>query len=334
MVLLGVRPRRRHARLARARPGDLPGAGDLGGRLAGRRRGRRPTCPRPPWPLLPGPSSRHRDDFDLSELRPVLDLRCATVPREHCTTKDRPGWLTLRARGGSLDEPDVMFVGRRQQHLSCRVRTLIDAGGGQRRPRRPPRRAAPLRDRGGRPARCGWSPGSAPLRTVVAARPVPAGPVVLAHRRARAPPTPHGAAHRTRRRLRSASRSPTARSPRSADARRPLPVDRGRRRLHRPGHRHVRRGRHRPLRLVRLRAPRRLNQAPPPASLCLPADRDAGRFAGWRRGPAGAADGGARSLPDHGWHLPYNRQKGMAHEGHTTDPRTTAAAAPDAWPAC
>ncbi|MFC6093040.1 family 43 glycosylhydrolase [Saccharothrix lopnurensis] len=41
-----------------------------------------------------------------------------------------PGRLTLRADGGSLDDLDVTFVGRRQQHLSCRARAVIDASEG------------------------------------------------------------------------------------------------------------------------------------------------------------------------------------------------------------
>jgi hypothetical protein len=42
-----------------------------------------------------------------------------------------PGWLTLHARGASLDDPGVTFAGRRQQHPSWRVRVLTDAGAGR-----------------------------------------------------------------------------------------------------------------------------------------------------------------------------------------------------------
>ncbi|HEX9337193.1 MAG TPA: glycoside hydrolase family 43 protein [Pseudonocardiaceae bacterium] len=133
--------------------------------------------PAPPWPLQPDPVVPHRDDFDLSELRPFwVSLR--DRPARHCTTKERAGWLTLHARGGSLDDPDVVFVGRRQQHLSCRTRTLID----------------PATGRGGLAVRLDEQHhyeieasaqevtvhariGS--LRPVVASRSVPAGPVVL-----------------------------------------------------------------------------------------------------------------------------------------------------------
>jgi hypothetical protein len=37
----------------------------------------------------------------------------------------------LHARGRSLDDPAATFVGRRQQHLSCRVRALADPAAGR-----------------------------------------------------------------------------------------------------------------------------------------------------------------------------------------------------------
>ncbi|MFF4835996.1 glycoside hydrolase family 43 protein [Streptomyces sp. NPDC001315] len=136
-----------------------------------------PDMPAPAWPLRPDPVAPHRDDFDLSALQPCwVSLR--DRPARHCTTKERAGWLTLHARGSSLDEPDVVFVGRRQQHLSCRARTLID----------------PAEGRGGLAVRLDEDhhyeieAGSGevkvlarigPLHTVVASRPVPAGPLVL-----------------------------------------------------------------------------------------------------------------------------------------------------------
>ncbi|NUR04399.1 MAG: glycoside hydrolase family 43 protein [Streptomyces sp.] len=134
-------------------------------------------APVPPWPLQPGPVMPVRDDFDLNGLAPHwVSLRHR--PAEDCTTKERPGWLTLRARGASLDDTDVTFVGRRQQHQSCRVRTLVDVGEG----------------RGGLAVRLDEqhhydievASGEVqvrarigPLSTVVASRPVPPGPVVL-----------------------------------------------------------------------------------------------------------------------------------------------------------
>ncbi|WP_416973104.1 glycoside hydrolase family 43 protein [Streptomyces sp. 4F14] len=70
------------------------------------------------------------DDFDHPGLAPHwISLR--DRPTTHCTTKDRPGWLTLRARGTSLDAPDVVFTGRRQQHPASRTRALIDPSEGR-----------------------------------------------------------------------------------------------------------------------------------------------------------------------------------------------------------
>ncbi|MGW2051422.1 glycoside hydrolase family 43 protein [Streptomyces sp. NPDC001858] len=146
--------------------------------------------PTPPWPLAPHHAEAPRDDFELDELRPSwISLR--DRPAEHCTTEERSGWLTLRARGGSLDEPDVVFVGRRQQHLACRARALVD----------------PAEGRGGLAVRLDEQhhyeiEASAtevrviarvgPLRTVVAERTVPAGPLVLGITIG-APPAPHDA---------------------------------------------------------------------------------------------------------------------------------------------
>ncbi|MGJ5755893.1 glycoside hydrolase family 43 protein [Streptomyces puniciscabiei] len=142
-----------------------------------------------PWPPCPGPVDEPRDDFELSELRPHwISLRDRSP--EYCTTRERSGWLTLRARGDSLDEPDVVFTGRRQQHLSCRARTLVDASAG----------------RGGLAVRlderhhCAVEADGTEvkviarigdLRTVMAVHPLPAGPVVLALTIAE-PPPPHG----------------------------------------------------------------------------------------------------------------------------------------------
>ncbi|QFQ95039.1 glycoside hydrolase family 43 protein [Streptomyces phaeolivaceus] len=138
------------------------------------------VMPAPPWPLRPPAAApERRDDFDANELAPHwVSLR--DRPTENCTTKERPGSLTLRARGGSLDDTDVLFVGRRQQHRSCRARTLVDAAQG----------------RGGLAVRLDESHHYSveteaatgqvrvrarigPLNTVVASRPVSPGPVVL-----------------------------------------------------------------------------------------------------------------------------------------------------------
>ncbi len=130
-----------------------------------------------PWPLHPFPAEPTRDDFDDLELHPRwVSLR--RRPAELCTTAERAGWLTLRESGGSLDDLNVTFVGRRQQHFSCEARALID----------------PAEGRGGLAVRLDEQHhyeieagnGSVqvvarigPLRTVVAQRAVPAGPVIL-----------------------------------------------------------------------------------------------------------------------------------------------------------
>ncbi|WP_208780848.1 glycoside hydrolase family 43 protein [Streptomyces griseorubiginosus] len=134
-------------------------------------------APAPPWPLEPGPVMPVRDDFDLGELAPHwVSLRHR--PGDDCTTKERPDWLTLRARGASLDDTDVTFTGRRQQHASCRVRALVDVaeGRGGLAVRLDEQHHYDIEATSGEVrvrARIG------PLSTVVASRPVPPGPVVL-----------------------------------------------------------------------------------------------------------------------------------------------------------
>jgi beta-xylosidase len=67
-----------------------------------------------------------RDDFDAPALHPRwLSIRVPLDDRISLT--DRPGWLTLRG-GAPLEDPEPVFVGRRQQHLRCRVRARVDAG--------------------------------------------------------------------------------------------------------------------------------------------------------------------------------------------------------------
>ncbi|MCX4530223.1 glycoside hydrolase family 43 protein [Streptomyces sp. NBC_00841] len=176
MVLLGVRPRGgtpgwhvlgRETFLAAVSWVDgWPVVGDLS-----------PVMPAPPWPLQPGAVAPVRDDFDLSELAPCW-VSPRQRPAENCTTKERAGWLTLHARGSSLDDLDVTFVGRRQQHLSCRIRALVD----------------PAEGRGGLAVRLDEQhhydieaafgevrvlARIGPLHTVVASQQTPAGPLVL-----------------------------------------------------------------------------------------------------------------------------------------------------------
>ena len=86
--------------------------------------------PAPPWTLHPPVSAPVREEFDLTEFAPHwISLRRRS--EDTCTAKERPGWLTLHAEGASLDEHNATFLGRRQQHPSCRARTTIDATHGR-----------------------------------------------------------------------------------------------------------------------------------------------------------------------------------------------------------
>ncbi|GAA1626547.1 glycoside hydrolase family 43 protein [Catellatospora bangladeshensis] len=88
------------------------------------------ALPAPPWPARPVPAPPRRDDFDSPRLHPQW-ISVRSRPEDLWSLTEPSGWLTLHARGASLDQPDVMFVGRRQQHLSCTVRTLLDATAGR-----------------------------------------------------------------------------------------------------------------------------------------------------------------------------------------------------------
>ncbi|WP_430791494.1 glycoside hydrolase family 43 protein [Actinoplanes sp. G11-F43] len=81
-----------------------------------------------PWPVTPPEPEATRDDFDQAGLRPHW-LSIRSRPDSSWSAGD--GWLTLHARDRSLDDPCVTFVGRRQQHRSCTVRALVDAGAGR-----------------------------------------------------------------------------------------------------------------------------------------------------------------------------------------------------------
>ncbi|MEU1518451.1 glycoside hydrolase family 43 protein [Streptomyces sp. NPDC005811] len=131
----------------------------------------------PPWPLREPVAPPVRDDFELSDLAPAW-ISPRSRSAEDCTTKERAGWLSLRARGASLDDPGVVFVGRRQQDLSCRARTLADPaeGHGGLAVRLDERHHYGIEATAGEVrviARIG------PLRSVVASRPSDGGPVVL-----------------------------------------------------------------------------------------------------------------------------------------------------------
>ena len=89
-----------------------------------------PVMARPPWPSAPVAPPPAHDDFDEPRPHPCW-ISPRSRPAGRYSLTERPGWLTLHARGRSLDDPDVTFTGRRQQHLSCRARTLADPAGGR-----------------------------------------------------------------------------------------------------------------------------------------------------------------------------------------------------------
>ena len=147
-----------------------------------------PVMTAPPWPRHPAAGPPARDDFDQARLDPHW-VSVRSRPAGHCSTEDRPGWLTLRARGASLDDPEVTFVGRRPQHLSCRARTLADAaeGRGGLAVRLDERHHYEIEVADGEvrvSARIG------PLRQVVGTQPAPSGPVALRIDAHASPPGP------------------------------------------------------------------------------------------------------------------------------------------------
>ena len=137
----------------------------------------KPVMPAPAWPSQPAAAPPARDDFDSADLHPQW-VSVRSRPAACCSTTETPGWLTLHARGASLDDPDVVFAGRRQQDPSCRVRVLADAGDGRGglAVRLDEQHHYEVELAGGQVsvlARIG------PLRQAVASRAVPAGPAVL-----------------------------------------------------------------------------------------------------------------------------------------------------------
>jgi xylan 1,4-beta-xylosidase len=77
-----------------------------------------------------GQPTPERDDFDGASLGPEwISVRGPLGDAASLTA--RPGWLTLHGRTAGLDDPWPVFVGRRQQHLHCRARTLVEAGSAE-----------------------------------------------------------------------------------------------------------------------------------------------------------------------------------------------------------
>ncbi|MET0912385.1 MAG: glycoside hydrolase family 43 protein [Acidimicrobiales bacterium] len=80
---------------------------------------------RPPGPVEPVEVGR--DDFDEPTLHPRW-IGVRRLPGAVASLADRPGWLTIHGGDDTPDDPFPALVGRRQQHLEGRARTLLDAG--------------------------------------------------------------------------------------------------------------------------------------------------------------------------------------------------------------
>ncbi|HEY6728854.1 MAG TPA: family 43 glycosylhydrolase, partial [Polyangiaceae bacterium] len=96
----------------------------------------RPIEPTLSVPALPGGAPRValesyaaspvRDDFDAATLAPDWNFLRSPRPTTFALGA-RPGWLRLRANAWTLDdEGPVAFVGRRQLHYACRVRSALE----------------------------------------------------------------------------------------------------------------------------------------------------------------------------------------------------------------
>jgi beta-xylosidase len=81
---------------------------------------------RPPGPVEPV-ALAGRDDFDDESL-PLHWMAVRRAPAALASLDARPGWLTLHGTDATLDDDEPVFVGRRQQHLQCRARALVDPG--------------------------------------------------------------------------------------------------------------------------------------------------------------------------------------------------------------
>jgi beta-xylosidase len=126
LVLLGVRPR----------------GVSSGFHVLGRETFLVPVEWRDGWPVIgalglemdrrpPGPVEANRldgrADFDRASLPPRW-IGARRAPAALASLDARPGWLTLHGTAATLDDDEPVFVGRRQQHLQCRVRARVDPG--------------------------------------------------------------------------------------------------------------------------------------------------------------------------------------------------------------
>lgn len=80
------------------------------------------TPPPAPSAATPPPT---RDDFDHDRLGPTW-VSVRGPLGERGSLRERPGWLTLRGDDRGMEDPWPTFVGRRQQDLRFRARTLVE----------------------------------------------------------------------------------------------------------------------------------------------------------------------------------------------------------------
>lgn len=80
-----------------------------------------------PPKLFQWPEAPERDDFDVPRLAPCWNFRFVPDPDSWSLTA-RPGWLRLMGQATTLQDGarSPTWVGRRQEHFSCRVEALID----------------------------------------------------------------------------------------------------------------------------------------------------------------------------------------------------------------
>ncbi|WP_367129406.1 family 43 glycosylhydrolase [Saccharothrix sp. HUAS TT1] len=92
------------------------------------------------WPVVAesggtaSPQARHplpslpvRENFDGCALAPGW-ISPRERPDESWSLSERPGWLTLRATGDTLDRPGCTFFGRRLRHPDSRVSVRLEPG--------------------------------------------------------------------------------------------------------------------------------------------------------------------------------------------------------------
>ncbi|XVS61529.1 family 43 glycosylhydrolase [Actinosynnema sp. CA-299493] len=134
------------------------------------------TAPLPAEPRVP-PTQFARDDFDEFVLAPSW-ISPRGLPDGSWSLTERPGWLTLRATGDTLDRPGCTFVGSRLRHLDSRVSVRLDPGTAR-------AGLSIRRDEAHRydfevvPGRVDVVARIGPVRQVVASRTRPPGPITL-----------------------------------------------------------------------------------------------------------------------------------------------------------